>query len=209
MVTYPKPSQMEPEDWSPNQLAKRDKIIEATMKLMTRDGIRGCTARSVAAAGNVSTSALHYYFRDTEEIIDLAFRQLMGRFFARIEAAATESKSPVEALWAACCAYLEEGSLASRNASPKSRTRRAPMLWFEFHIESLKTSDLRTVQELSARGAQLFIGLVASAGDPRPHITGEALYCALLGAAIRDTLFHREAADYVADILGSLSLPRP
>lgn len=209
MVTYPKPSQMEPEDWSPNQLAKRDKIIEATMRLMTRDGIRGCTARSVASAGGVSTSALHYYFRDTEEIIDLAFRQLMGRFFSRVEGVAGSADTPVRALWGACCAYLEEGSIASRNVSAKSRARRAPMLWFEFHIESLRTGDLRTVQELSARGAQLFVGLVASTGHSKPHIAGEALYCALLGAAIRDTLFHRDTSEYVADILTSLSLPKP
>lgn len=209
MATYPKPSQMEPEDWSPNQLAKRDKIILATTKLMSRDGIKGCTARSVASASDVSTSALHYYFRDTDEIVDLAFRQLMDRFFSKVETVANEAESPVCALWNACCAYLEEGNLASKNISPKSRSRRAPMLWFEFHIESLRTSDLRTVQELSARGAKLFTKLITDVGAEDPSVKGESLYCALLGAAIRDTLFHRDASDLATDLLHSLGLPRP
>lgn len=208
MAMNPKPSLLGPERLSPNQNAKRTQIIQAASKVMVRDGIEACTARSVSAASGLSTSAIHYYFNDTEEILDQAFRAVMERFFLHIDRAAAGHENPVRALWAAAHAYFERTS-GSIRATDDHGGRHAPMLWFEFQARSLRSGNIATVQELSARGASYFHELIARCEIDSPQIRGEALYCALLGAAIRDSLERRPTSEWVASLFSALSLPLP
>jgi AcrR family transcriptional regulator len=208
MVANPIPSRRTSDDWSPNQLAKRDAIIRATAKLMTREGVRSCTSRAISATSEMSTSALHYYFRDTNEILDLAFRHITERFFDRLARAATGETKPVDALWATATAYLQSGSeWHEEDQKSDTRSSQAPMLWFEFQAESLRTGNLATVRELSARGLALFEGLVKAAGVPSPLRAAQVLYSALLGASIRDSLFHRPTYEILAELSAALNLP--
>jgi AcrR family transcriptional regulator len=208
MVANPIPSRRTSEDWSPNQLAKRDAIIRATSKLMSREGVRACTSRAISATSELSTSALHYYFRDTSEILDLAFRHITERFFDKLSRAAAAEAKPLDALWATATAYLQSGSEWHED-DPRlnERTAQAPMLWFEFQAESLRTGDLTTVRELSARGLALFETLVKAAGIASPMRAAQVLYSTLLGASIRDSLFHRPVHEVLAEISVALSLP--
>jgi AcrR family transcriptional regulator len=199
---------MGPGDWSPNQLDKRDRIVHAAAHIMAIEGVAACTARSVSAACSLSTSAIHYYFKDTDEIFDLAFRRVMDRFFFHIEHVSSLETDPVAALWAASCAYLRRGSEGTLEENDVTSPRRAPMLWFEFQAQSLRSGDLATVRELSSRGANFFGTLLQSVGVSNPE-KAEALYCALLGAAIRDSLFHQSTEDYVRSLLDALELPTP
>jgi AcrR family transcriptional regulator len=208
MVTNPKPSQRRPADWSPNQVAKRDMIIQAACHIMATEGVRACTARSVSAESGLSTSSIHYYFRDTDEILDLAFRRITDRFFAHIEASAAAAADPVEALWNTVYAYVERGGKSPVTRRTKV-SRRAPMLWFEFQAESLRSGNLVTVRELSSRGSTIFAKLVAAVGAANPEGKAEALYCAIVGAVVRDLLFHRPTEEYVAELMRALDLPIP
>jgi AcrR family transcriptional regulator len=205
MVANPIPSRRTTDDWSPNQLAKRDAIVQATARLMIREGVRACTSRAISATSEMSTSALHYYFRDTDEILDLAFRRIGERFFRRLEEVARSEPKPVDALWGAAAVYLERGSEWHEDESKAERG--APMLWFEFQAESLRSGDLTTARELSAMGLTIFERLIKAAGIAPVAAAAQTLYSALLGAAIRDSLFHRPNYEVLAELSAMLGLP--
>ncbi|MBW7469622.1 TetR family transcriptional regulator [Marinobacter sp. F4218] len=52
---------------------RRREILEATLRIAARDGIRGIKHRSVAKEANVPLAATTYYFRDIGELISDAF----------------------------------------------------------------------------------------------------------------------------------------
>jgi len=52
---------------------KRDKILEATLSIIVREGIRGVRHRAVAKEADVSLSSTTYYFKDIHDLITDAF----------------------------------------------------------------------------------------------------------------------------------------
>ncbi len=165
---------------SPNRRARREHIIEATMRVLRSRGLAGCTSRAIAESGGLSKSALHYYFRDTEEIVEVAFRRLMGRFFERVKAAADSASEPLAALRAAASTYLHLGS--SRHSS------QVPMLWFEVQLAASRCGDTATVHELTERMIGLFGELVGGCGAPDPVDRARILLGSLVGILARDAM---------------------
>ena len=175
--------------------------MAAAADVLRSEGVAACTARAIAEASPLTKSALHYYFDDTDEIVDLAFRRLMEQYLARIEKAAADADGPVAALWAATEAYLRFGA--------DRPTGRAPMLWFEYRVASARRGDSRTVNELSDRAAAVFQRLVEATGVAGPTARGAALFAALGGSLARDQL--RDDADRRAlldQLAEALDLPR-
>ena len=62
----------------------RQKILEATLRVIASDGVRGTTHRSVAREADVQLSLTTYYFRDLNELISLAFRMFMDRDYGEL-----------------------------------------------------------------------------------------------------------------------------
>lgn len=175
--------------------------MAAAAEVLRTQGVAACTARAIAQASPLTKSALHYYFEDIDEVVDLAFRRLMEQYLARIEKAAADAGGPVEALWAATEAYLRFGA--------DRPTGRAPMLWFEYRVASARRGDSRTVNELSDRAEAVFARLVEATGVPHAAARGGALFAALGGSLARDQL--RDDADRRAlldQLAVALDLPR-
>lgn len=80
------------------------------MTVLRRGGLGACTAPAIADASPLTKSALHYYFADTDEIVDVAFRRLMEQFLERVQDAAAAAPDPLSTLWAATETYLRLGS---------------------------------------------------------------------------------------------------
>lgn len=57
----------------------RNRILEATLAVIARDGVRGTTHRAIAKEAGVQLSLTTYYFRDLNELISLAFQSFMDR----------------------------------------------------------------------------------------------------------------------------------
>jgi AcrR family transcriptional regulator len=186
---------------TPNQAARREAILAAAAEVLRTQGVAACTARAIAEASPLTKSALHYYFEDTDEIVDLAFRRLMEQYLARIEKAAADADGPVAALWAATEAYLRFGA--------DRPTGRAPMLWFEYRVLSARRGDSTTVNELSGLAAAIFVRLVEATGVPGAAARGATLFAALGGSLARDQL--RDDADrteLLDQLAAALDLPR-
>ena len=94
--------------------------MEAAADVLRREGWAGCTARAISDASPLTKSALHYYFDDVDEIVELAFRRVMDEALSRVEAVAEAEADPVDALWGAARARFER-------ARPGFCTRGAPV----------------------------------------------------------------------------------
>jgi DNA-binding transcriptional regulator YbjK len=62
----------------------KQKILEATLRVIARDGVRGTTHRAIAKEAEVQLSLTTYYFRDLNELISLAFRMFMDRDYGEL-----------------------------------------------------------------------------------------------------------------------------
>jgi AcrR family transcriptional regulator len=194
--------------WSPNRLAKRQVIIEAASSVIRSQGIAACTARAIADASPLTTSSLHYYFNDVDEIVDLAFLHVMTRFIDGIQRAAEEADSTVDALWVLASSYLERGSAKSQPNSIRGLTR-APMIWFEYQVMVSRRGDMRVAVAVVERLEALFQKYIEATGVSEPYARAQALFSALLGSAVRDVLHHRDVNEVLHEIALVCGLPSP
>ncbi|MBJ9976053.1 TetR family transcriptional regulator [Pseudomonas sp. S75] len=58
---------------------RRQQILDAAMRIVVRDGVRGVRHRAVAAEAGVPLSATTYYFKDIEDLLADAFAQYVER----------------------------------------------------------------------------------------------------------------------------------
>lgn len=165
---------------SPNQQAKREALVEAAMQVLRERGYAGCTSRAIADASPLAKSALHYYFEDTEEIVQQAFVRIMEQFVQRVREAAATAGEPRAALRAAAVTYLHLG--ANRPAE------QVPMLWFEVQLAAARRGDTRLVAALTERFLAELEGLVAATGIADAAGRARALLSMLIGMLVRDAL---------------------
>jgi len=164
--------------------AKREALVEGAIDVLRARGLAGCTARRVAAAAGMSTSTIHYYFGGVDQVVDAAFRRMVGTFLDRLDKIAANHDDPVDALWAVCEAFLRIGSDRQLAGRPRDVV---PMLWFEFHVAASRSGDTATVCELAGRMSELFGRLVEQVGVPDPEAHSQVLVSALLGSVARST----------------------
>ncbi|MDH2444900.1 TetR family transcriptional regulator [Amnibacterium sp. CER49] len=90
---------------------RRDRIIDAALEVIARDGVAGTSHRRVAAAADVPLGSMTYHFTGMDELLDEAFTRFADRAadgFADRFGAATSREEAVEAV----VALLEQDPLA-------------------------------------------------------------------------------------------------
>jgi AcrR family transcriptional regulator len=180
--------------------SKREQIVAAAAAVLLTQGVEACTVRSIAATGDVSKSAIHYYFEDVNDIITLAFEGLMRQFLERVEKAARKAADPYAAVWAAAAEYLRVGADAPGGD-------RVPMLAFDFHIASTRRGDNHTMVALSDQFVQLLRDLVARTGEARADAVADTLFSALIGTVVRAPLGERDLPEVLRLISEAIGLP--
>lgn len=58
---------------------RRQQILDAAMRIVVRDGVRGVRHRAVAAEAGVPLSATTYYFKDIDDLLNDTFAQYVER----------------------------------------------------------------------------------------------------------------------------------
>jgi AcrR family transcriptional regulator len=167
---------------TPNQRDKQRQIVEAARRVLARDGLAGCTARAVADASPLTKSAMHYYFRDVDEVIDQAMSAHLEAFLRALRETAEREKDPGRRLWRVVDAYL-----ATFAGQPH-----AARLWFEYWIALSRRDASAPIQGDLARVGGLFQALLADAGHPRPAETADLVVSWLLGAVVRQDVTSNE-----------------
>lgn len=81
----------------PNDPGRRERIIDACLAVIGRDGVAGASQRKVAAEAGVPLGAMTYYFADRDELLREAFTRfalaVSESFDARLAAAADRDEA--------------------------------------------------------------------------------------------------------------------
>lgn len=178
-----------------NRRGKREQIIDAAKKVLAQDGLAACTARAVADASPLSKSAVHYYFDDIHQIVDLAMGEHVAAMVTELRRAADSEPNPDEKLWAVVHAYL-----ATFAAQPN-----AAFLWFEYWIDTgrRRSSDAvtATLEDMHA----LLEELAAQRSMDDPAATAHSLLSWLLGSIVQQQLQPRSMEQLRRELDGIVS----
>jgi AcrR family transcriptional regulator len=94
-----------------NQELRRETIFSATFKVIFKKGISKLTVNSVAKEAGVSTTLIHYYFKDKETLLVEFVEALFGKFRSFVERRYEPSdptQTKLEAFFAAGREFIEE-----------------------------------------------------------------------------------------------------
>ena len=143
---------------------RRQHIIEATLRVMARDGLRAVSHRAVASEASVPLASTTYYFRDLEDLIIESFlhwsegqRRDIEAFRARVLALLSQTRAAgtAEALADAASAYVLD---------QVQRLRDDRVLEYAFLHEAIRAPRLR-----------------AALGSPQPQLDAQITNSVLLG----------------------------
>ena len=158
-----------------NRRGKREQIIDAAKQVLARDGLAACTARAVADASPLSKSAMHYYFDDIHQIVDLAMREHVTAMVTTLRQAADGQSDPAEKLWTVVEAYL-----ATFAAQPN-----AAFLWFEYWVDSGRRRSADAIAATLTDMRALLSELLAQLPVADPDVAANALLSWLLGTVVQ------------------------
>ncbi|MCG3170276.1 MAG: hypothetical protein CALGDGBN_01815 [Pseudomonadales bacterium] len=163
---------------------RRAAIIDATLRVLARDGLRAVTHRAVAAEAAVPLASTTYHFRDLEDLIVESFlhwsegqrravEALRARAARLLGAADAAGVSPADAL----------ADVASRYVLRQARRRRADrVLEYAFLHEAARVPRLRAALEAQQRGQIGFLReFHAALGSPAPDSDALITHSVLLG----------------------------
>ncbi len=167
-----------------NRRGKREQIIDAARQVLARDGLVACTARAVADASPLTKSAVHYYFDDIQQIVDLAMREHVTAMVSALRRAADGESEPAERLRAVVQEYL-----ATFAEQPG-----AAYLWFEYWIDTGRRGSADIVAATLDEVSALLRELVAELPVDDPAETGHALMSWLMGTLVQQQVRPRPAA---------------
>jgi AcrR family transcriptional regulator len=118
---------------------RRAEVAAAVWRVVSRDGLEAVTVRRVAAETGMSTSVVSHYFADKDDLLRLAFRLVVERGRARVEAQARAGSA------GRARALLVTGL-------PLDAERRAEArVWFSFLGLALTRPDLAVEQRAAYR----------------------------------------------------------
>lgn len=154
---------------------RRGAIIDAAIKQLTSGGLAGFSARSVAAAGKLSKSAVHYYFEDMNALLDEAEAEIARRYFHRVRAAAEARLDPIDRFWHAVDIYYR----------PFNDNLAMTSQWLEYWIDATRRGKGANAERIQNDLSMIFAVLLESL-DVGDHAgKARALTSYFIGALMR------------------------
>jgi AcrR family transcriptional regulator len=77
-----------PEPSGDDKVGRRTKIIAATLRVLSREGIRGATMRAIAREMGLTTGVISHYFKDKDELMHEALQTCFDPTIVALEQAA-------------------------------------------------------------------------------------------------------------------------
>lgn len=147
-----------------------DAIVEATIRILQRDGWAACTTTRIAALAGVSVGSLYQYFPNRNAIAVEIVRQCTRTYLSAVLAAdLTAAPTPDEAVDRAITAFVVEKrkgldvSLALRDALPEVQGRQAIIEEARTFVPALQTK-LAAAGAAVSDAATLAVALAAVEG---------------------------------------------
>jgi AcrR family transcriptional regulator len=191
------PSAAPADQLSPNQLRKRQQIVEAARRVLATEGLAGCSVRAIAEASPLTKSAIHYYFADIDALVDEAMAGHIAAFLARVRESAARETGAAERFWAAI-----EGYLGTFDENPG-----AALLWYDYWIAAARQDRLEPVDRMNRDVVALLTDLLEAVPVPDAAVRAEAVFSTLLGLVVRQSVRRRPFAEIRRQIELSSGLP--
>lgn len=88
---------------------RREKLVEAAIRVMTRDGVAKATTRAIAAEADMPLGVFHYAFRSKQELMAMVTETIARQSKADIDEAVLSGHSAnlEELILAGLCAYFD------------------------------------------------------------------------------------------------------
>lgn len=88
---------------------RRDKLVEAAIRVMTRDGVVKATTRAIAGEAGMPLGVFHYAFRSKAELMAVVTQQIAQQSKTEIDAATLSGATddPFQLVVSGLCAYFE------------------------------------------------------------------------------------------------------
>lgn len=87
----------------------RGAILDATRRLLVRDGYAGLSMRKIARALGYSATAIYLHFENKDALFHALIDEGMARLYGTLQAAVDPDAAPPERLAAVCRAYVRFG----------------------------------------------------------------------------------------------------
>ncbi|MEU7556657.1 TetR family transcriptional regulator [Streptomyces sp. NPDC044571] len=96
--------------------ARRDRVLEAAVRLLSREGYAGCSVAAIAAEAKISTGSVYQSFSGKSELAAALFRTLVAREVQAVAAAADRPGTAAERVAAAVETFAARALQAPRRA---------------------------------------------------------------------------------------------
>ena len=192
-------------------IKRRKQILEATLRVIIRDGIRGVRHRAVAEEAQVPLASTTYYFKDIEELLSETFlfwnhsantytEQFRDQIFAQLENVSTDDVKEQSA-------RIKLGNIFSELAiayviSQIKNHREDRLIELAFHHEAVRSEKLRRVVRGSLNGQrESLVLLYQLIGSQNPDADAQVTISVLLRleqeAVMADDLDHDKIAETI------------
>ncbi|WP_072749729.1 TetR/AcrR family transcriptional regulator [Rhodococcus maanshanensis] len=142
---------------------RRTQIMEAAVRVIAQDGVRGLRVEKLAAEAGVSTALIYYHFQDRAGVLRSALDHINDRA-QRYSDEAFESSDPRT--------QLEQMLLLEIQGTPEVREN--SIAWGELRASAVFSDDLReplrTTTEAWANDAATLIRHAQAAGQANPTV---------------------------------------
>lgn len=154
---------------------RRERILDAAIRVIARRGTRGATHRAVADEAGVPLAATTYYFESRDELLAEAFRHLADREIDELDRGIDELPPRLSAELAAAL-------FASLVAEDLDRRREQIRAEHEMHLEAGRTKALRPTHEAWVAAAmRFFTAALTRAGSPSPELDAAIVLSVISG----------------------------
>jgi AcrR family transcriptional regulator len=121
--------------------ARREAIVDATVRVAVAKGLASTTVRDVAAAMGTSSGLIHHYFVSMDDVLAAAFERVAEQDLGLSAAAMAAAPSPIEALRVFFRTYtpvdkdwsfqlwLDAWAEAARRPAVRATSRRLNLAW--------------------------------------------------------------------------------
>lgn len=185
-----------PTSWSPNQQAARAGIASAAARVVARSGIVGCTVRAVADEAGLTKSTVHYYLRDSNELVDLAVLGFLDALAEHAAGLIADAPDGTEAL----CSLVR--IFTAGHAPPIAMTD--PTLWSDFATHAWRRGALDELALCLDTFSSLFEQTLTLIGVDNVPWRARSIHLYLLGTLNR-SLVARVPTDEVAYAVSALA----
>lgn len=166
---------------------RRQELLEATLRVLAREGSAGVTMRAVAAEAGVPTTATTYYFESKQELLLEVWRLHAEREAARV-ADATDAitvEATPKALGDQLAAFVHEGLGSGRERL---------LAEVELLLEAARDGELEELTRVWHQAIrERMRGILAATGSPNPDLDARLVIAATAGLEL-DNLGSADAA---------------